>query len=219
MHNKCLLFNTAITSRVLYLIQPKNRVVPLQWRDNERDGLSNHQPHDCLLNRLFRHRSKKASELLVTGLCAGNSVHFPYKGPVMRKMLPFDDVTLKKRFYIGLQNQRLWSKMECFFYSRIRQKAAFFKFGYEYWCTLWSPRRALAHPWGWILWGQIMPCVLPQSLCHCIQYHFVFRRVITVPVSSWRNVAVSSSIAMNMLWILAWCLILHGKGLLKRNHV
>ena len=133
MHNKCLLFNTAITSRVLYLIQPKNRVVPLQWRDNERDGLSNHQPHDCLLNRLFRHRSKKASELLVTGLCAGNSVNFPHKGPVMRKMFPFDDVILKKFFfYIGLQNQRLWSKMECFF-SQNSPKGGIF----QIWIRVW----------------------------------------------------------------------------------
>ena len=29
--------------------------------------------HDCLLNRLFRRRSKKTSKLHVTGLCAGNS--------------------------------------------------------------------------------------------------------------------------------------------------
>ena len=29
--------------------------------------------HDCLLNRLFRRRSKKISKLRVTGLCAGNS--------------------------------------------------------------------------------------------------------------------------------------------------
>ena len=29
--------------------------------------------HDCLLNRLFRCRSKKTSKLRVTGLCAGNS--------------------------------------------------------------------------------------------------------------------------------------------------
>ena len=35
--------------------------------------VSNHQPHDCLLNRLFRCRSKKTSKLRVTGLCAGNS--------------------------------------------------------------------------------------------------------------------------------------------------
>ena len=45
----------------------------LQWRHNEHDGISNHQPHDCLLNRLFRHISKKISKLHVTGLCAGNS--------------------------------------------------------------------------------------------------------------------------------------------------
>ena len=38
-----------------------------------RDGVSNHQPHDCLLNRLFGHRSKKTSKLRVTGLCVGNS--------------------------------------------------------------------------------------------------------------------------------------------------
>ena len=38
-----------------------------------RDGVSNHQPHNCLLNRLFRRISKKTSKLRVTGLCAGNS--------------------------------------------------------------------------------------------------------------------------------------------------
>ena len=38
-----------------------------------RDGVSNHQPHHCLLNRLFRRRSKQTSKLRVTSLCAGNS--------------------------------------------------------------------------------------------------------------------------------------------------
>ena len=46
---------------------------PLQWRHNGRDSLSNHQPHECLLNGLFRHRWKKTWKLRVTGLCAGNS--------------------------------------------------------------------------------------------------------------------------------------------------
>ena len=46
---------------------------PLRWRHNGRDTVSNHQPHDCLLNRLFRPRSKKTSKLRVTGLCVGNS--------------------------------------------------------------------------------------------------------------------------------------------------
>ena len=31
----------------------------LQWRHDGHDSVSNHQPHDCLLNCLFRHRSKK----------------------------------------------------------------------------------------------------------------------------------------------------------------
>ena len=45
----------------------------LQWRHNGRDSVSNHQPHDCLLNRLFRRKSQKTSKLRVTGLCVGNS--------------------------------------------------------------------------------------------------------------------------------------------------
>ena len=48
--------------------------VSLQWRHNGRESVSYHQPHDCLLNRLFRRRSKKTSMLRVTGLCAGNSL-------------------------------------------------------------------------------------------------------------------------------------------------
>ena len=48
-------------------------VKSLQWRHNVRDDVSNHQPHECLLNRLLRRRSKKTSKPRVTGLCAGNS--------------------------------------------------------------------------------------------------------------------------------------------------
>ena len=45
----------------------------LQWRHDECDSVSNQQPHHCLLNRLFRRKSKKTSMLRVTGLCAGKS--------------------------------------------------------------------------------------------------------------------------------------------------
>ena len=45
----------------------------LHWRHNGRDGVSNHQPYECLLNRWFRPRSKKTSKLRVTGFCEGNS--------------------------------------------------------------------------------------------------------------------------------------------------
>ena len=33
-------------------------ITPLRWRHNGRDCVSNHQPYDCLLHRLFRRRSK-----------------------------------------------------------------------------------------------------------------------------------------------------------------
>ena len=51
----------------------KHLVGTLLWRHNDRDGISNHQPHHCLPNRLFRRRSKKTSKLRITGLCVGNS--------------------------------------------------------------------------------------------------------------------------------------------------
>ena len=69
----------------------------LQWRYNGSDVVLNHQPHHCLLNRLFRCRSKKTSKLRVAGLCAGNSPvngEFPAQRPVTQKMFPFDDVIM-----------------------------------------------------------------------------------------------------------------------------
>ena len=55
----------------------------LEWRHNERDGVSHHQPHDCLRKRLFRRRSKKTSKLRVSGLCVGNS---PVTGELSAQM-------------------------------------------------------------------------------------------------------------------------------------
>ena len=57
-----------------YVSGKRPMVFPLQWHHNERDGVSNHQRHDCLLKRLFRRNSKKTSKLRVTGLCAGKSL-------------------------------------------------------------------------------------------------------------------------------------------------
>ena len=48
-------------------------IYTLQWRHNERNGISNHRRLDCLLNRLFGRRSKKTLKLRVTGLCEWNS--------------------------------------------------------------------------------------------------------------------------------------------------
>ena len=84
-------------------------VISLWWRHNDHDSVSNHQPHECLFNCLFRRRSKKTSKLRVTGLCVGNSpgpVNSPHKGPVTRKMFPFDDVimTCGIRHYLRRSN-------------------------------------------------------------------------------------------------------------------
>ena len=80
---------------------------PLQWRHNDHNGVSNHQAHGFLLNRLFRRRSKKTSKLRFTGLFVGNSpgpVTSPHKGPVARKMFPFDDVIMTA----GLAQASIW---------------------------------------------------------------------------------------------------------------
>ena len=74
-----------------------NVLSTLQWRNNERDGVSYLRRLGCLLNRLFGHRSKKIPKLRVTGLCGGIHrwpVNFPDRGPVTRKMFPFDDVIM-----------------------------------------------------------------------------------------------------------------------------
>ena len=58
-----------------------------QWRHIERDGVSNERHLDCLLNHLFRRRSKRTPKLRVTGLCEGNppvTSGFPHKRPVTR---------------------------------------------------------------------------------------------------------------------------------------
>ena len=49
----------------------------LRWRHNGHDSISNHLPHHCLLNRLFRRRSKKTSKLRVSGICVGKSPASP----------------------------------------------------------------------------------------------------------------------------------------------
>ena len=65
-------FHTQMASNVMY--PNGDIIITLHWRHNECDGISNHQPHYCLLNCLFRRRSKRTSKLHVTGLCAGNSL-------------------------------------------------------------------------------------------------------------------------------------------------
>ena len=88
-----------------------NIQISLLWRHNGHNSVSNHQPYDCLLRRLFRRRSKQTSKPRVTGLCAGNSpgpVNFPHKWPVTRKMFPFDDVIMLQSLKLPAKTPRDW---------------------------------------------------------------------------------------------------------------
>ena len=68
------------------------KTLTLRWRHNGHDRIANHQPHDCLLNRLFRRKSKKTLAF-VRGIHRG-PVNSPHKWPVTRKICPFDDVIM-----------------------------------------------------------------------------------------------------------------------------
>ena len=97
-HHPCMLWSSKDNQHGTY---PPCPAYALHWRYNAHDGVSNHQPHVCLLNRLFRRRAKKTSKLRVTGLCVGNSpgpVNSPHKWPVTRKMFPFDDVIVVRQW-------------------------------------------------------------------------------------------------------------------------
>ena len=96
------IFHTPCVSYAHYIGNTWSHIIchlhALRWRLNERDGASNHQPRDCLLDRLFRRRSKKTSKLCVTGRCTGNS---PVAGEfhaqmtsIAENIFTFDDVIM-----------------------------------------------------------------------------------------------------------------------------
>ena len=69
---------------------PQHAVALQRFRNNESDGVSNHQPRDILLNCLSRRSSKETSKLR-------SEVHrwIPRTNmPVTRKMFSFDDIIM-----------------------------------------------------------------------------------------------------------------------------
>ena len=84
---------------------------PLRWRHNDHAGVSNHQPHGCLLNRLFRRKSKKTSKLRVTSLCVGNS---PGTGEFPSQMASFaENVSIWWRHHANRQNNVVFGSYIC----------------------------------------------------------------------------------------------------------
>ena len=85
--------NKPFHTLILLLLQMQN--VSLRWRNNERDGVSYDLRLAYLLNRFFRRRSKKISNSASLAFVRGIYewlVDSPHKGPVTRRMFPFDDV-------------------------------------------------------------------------------------------------------------------------------
>ena len=80
-------------------------IYALQRRHNERYDVWNHQHHQCLLNRLFKHASRKhqssASLDFVRGIHRW-PLYSPHIGPVTRKMFPFDDVIIWSLYWPDL---------------------------------------------------------------------------------------------------------------------
>ena len=103
------------------LIWPSSpKIFPLRWRHNGNDDVSNHQPHHCLLNRLFGCWLKKTSKFRVTGLCAGNS---PGTGEFPAQMASnAENVAIWWRHHVDLSTESLpstwhtyWSLNEVLF--------------------------------------------------------------------------------------------------------
>ena len=88
------------------------KLLSLQWRHNEHDGVSNHQPHDYLLNRLFRRRSKKTPKLRLTGLCVGSSPvtgEFPAQRVSNAENVSIYDVIMMSLPTADLHQNRRWA--------------------------------------------------------------------------------------------------------------
>ena len=87
---------------------------PLQWCHNGHGGVSNHHPHDCLLNIYLgtdqRKHQSSTSLAFVRGIHQW-PVNSPHKGPVTLKMFPFDDVIMpcynnRTYFCLGKHNKQ-----------------------------------------------------------------------------------------------------------------
>ena len=79
-------------------IQTGRQITSLQWRHNERDGVSNHQCIGFFCSTVCsgadqRKHQSSASLAFVRGIHRW-PVNSPHKGPVTRKMFPFDDVIM-----------------------------------------------------------------------------------------------------------------------------
>ena len=99
----------SVSSLQIHHLKWKPFDIPLPWRLNKRDNVSNHQLHDCLLNRLHRRRSKKTSKLRVTGLCGEIS---PLTGEFPAQMVSnAENVSIRRRHHANVSMVSEWPEV------------------------------------------------------------------------------------------------------------
>ena len=110
----------------------------LRWRRNGHGGVSNHQPHDCLLNRLFRRRSniKAPRHWPLCGEFTGTG-EFP-----AQRASNAENVSIWWRHYVLIE-RRLWI---CGVFQWIKHKAV------KCVCLFIYPHSTSLH---WIVWNII----------------------------------------------------------------
>ena len=112
----------------------------LQWRQNNRHGVSNHQPHDFIYSTVYsgtdeRKRQSSASLAFVREIHRW-PVNSPHKEPVKQKMFPLDDVIMNAYVFTCLF--RTCNGIHVFWFT--------IPIGFVLTTLLWLPRRILIYP-------------------------------------------------------------------------
>ena len=142
----------------------------LHWRHNGRDGVSNQQPYDCLLSRLFRRRSNLTSKLRVTVLCEGNStgpVNSPHKWPITRKIFAFADVIM-------------WIIHAWYRWDRTYRKPAISMLFWS--CQAWDQTECTYNPC-----SDQTTCWRHMYLSQCRCFYFYFNKIDLLPFALMRG--------------------------------
>ena len=116
------------------LMQKKN--IPLQWRHNERDAVSNHRRLDCLFGRLLSANQRKhqsSASLVFVRRIRRWPVNSSHKGPGTRKMFPFDGVNIPSHA-IGILGMKLVSRKTL---GLKRTAALYLKMSFHFRYTVW----------------------------------------------------------------------------------
>ena len=112
-------YTRAVT--VIIRLNQTNYIMTLKWPHNERDVVSNYARLDCLLGSNFKENIKAPRHWPLWGetTCGRYRwpVDSPHKGPVTRKVYPFDDVNMNIQVPKMWEVEVPWTLTSCFVVS------------------------------------------------------------------------------------------------------